>query len=356
MTWARGLSREVKHGRVYLHQPEPGLDVPAPMLAGAFLGAVGALLVVLVTDAITVGGRHEAVLVLLGVPLLIALMVFSIYVLQNHSARRKLVRSAYLRCGVEVPSAEEYAELSELRVAATPIPGNVADELEGAYQQLVQLVVADGLVEEDELERLTRTEAALSLSPERIEKARLQGFMDVYDRAMEDGILTLEEQASISHIREALEVPERLVRQELAFAKELSRAHDIRDVPLTPIRVGVRLPGSERAFYTTMATEKKRVIRTYRQDGEDVPSYAYESVRSGNLIITDGHVLVEAGTVKSIGLDRIIKVGVDARTKYLAIHQNGHKHPRFFDVPQPYMAMVFVERMLEQSTRPESSS
>jgi len=58
-------------------------------------------------------------------------------------------------------------------------------------------------------------------------------------------------------------------------------------------------------------------------------------------------LLFEAGSVTSIPLGRIVEVGVDAETKYLTVHDDKHREPYYFDVPQPYMALAYVERVLE---------
>lgn len=355
MTWARGQYREGKHGPVYLREFDEASSVPALMVAGGFLSIIFALVVIIASDSITVAGEHETTLVVIGVPVVAALLVLALYLLQLRGDRQKLLSSAYRACSETEPSADELAELARLRLAAEPVSEDVFDELERAYGQLIHLIVADGIAEEHELERLEATEAALKLSADRIEHGRLQGFLDVYDRAMEDGILTDEEQASITHIREALEVPDRLVRRELAFAKQLGRAHEVREGELRPIRIGLRLHSGERAFYTTMGTEKKKVARSYQRGQKNHREFAFESLRSGNLFITDERLLFDTGGLASIPLARIVDVGVEANSKFLMVHERGRKKTHYFDVPQPYMAMVYIERMLEDAADEDSA-
>lgn len=362
MTWARGQYRQGKHGPVYLREIDDVNHMPAVMVAGGFLTVIVALLVIVASDAITIAGEHETTLVLVGVPVVAILLVLSIYVLQQRSDRDRLVRSAYRACAVETPSTESLAELASLRESAEPLSEDLLHDLERAYEQLIHVIVADGIAEEHELERLEATEKALKLPADRIEHGRLQGFLDVYDRAVEDGILTDEEQASITHIREALEVPDRLVRRELTFAKQLRRAHEVREEKLWPIRIGLRLHSDEQAYYTSMSTEKKRVARSYQRGADSRREYVFESLRSGNLFVTDQRLIFEAGSTASIPLDRIVEVGVEANSKFLMVHERGRKKTHYYDVPQPYMTMVYIERMLadaataDAETAPSSGS
>ena len=356
MTWARGQYRQGKHGPVYLREFDEASSVPALLVAGAFMSVILALIVIVASDRITVAGEHETTLVIIGVPMVAALLVLAIYTLQRRTDRLRLIRSAYEVCSDDEPKAAQLTELARLREGAGSLSEDVLDQLERAYGQLIHLIVADGVAEEHELLRLERTEAALQLPADRIEHGRLQGFLDVFDRAMEDGVLTDEEQASIAHIREALEIPDRLIRRELAFARRLVRAHEIRTEELRPIRVGVRLGSTEQAFYTTMATEKKRVVRTHPQGRGGRREFAFESLRSGNLFVTDERLLFDAGALSSIPLARILDVGVEARSKLLMIHEHGRKTSHYFDVPAPYMTMVHIERMLEMAAPARRSS
>ncbi len=283
-------------------------------------------------------------------------MVWTIYAVQTGASRQELIQTAYARCALDTPTNEQFAKLTELRHASEPLPELLLDELERAYGQLVQVIVADGIAEAHELERLTRTEAALLLPARRVESARLQGFLDVYDRAIEDGILTEEEQASIDHIREALDIPERQVRQELAFTKQLAYAREVKHEQLVPVQVGMRLHASEQAYYATIGTQRKRMLRSYARNGARHREYVFEPIQAGNLIITSERVAFEAGAVKSIRLSRIVEVGVDAEFKYLTIHEHRHKNLHYFDIPQPYMAVAYLERLLEHPSVPPDDS
>lgn len=351
MIWVRGQYRQAKHGGVYLRSlSEVKQRVPPMAIASLFLFAIGGCLVALASDSITIAGAYEPMVVSLVVPVCAALMVWSAYGIQLSTDRQRLLYKAYESCALDTPTSAQYTELQHLRLSAEPIAEDMLDELDRAYGQLVQIIVADGIAENHELERLARTELALSLPDKRVQKARLQGFLDVYDRAIEDGILTEEEQASIEHIREALGVPERQVRQELAFAKQLTYAREVKREQLAPVQVGVRLRASENAYHATMATQRKRVPRSYERYGERYREYVFEPMQAGNLIVTDKRIAFETGSVKSIELQRIVEVGVHAEFKYVTVHEDKHKHLYYFDAPQPYVTVAYIERLLEQAS------
>lgn len=347
MSWSRGPYREGRRAPVpvYIRRLDEVARAPVVPVTAAFLVLIGAFFLVLISDRLDLGAS-EPYIVALVVPVLAFAMVLALYGVGLRADRQRFLQAAFEACTDEPPDEADLEHLSRLREAALPISRALAFELERAYVQLIHVVVADGVVEAHELERLARMEKLFALPEERVRVARLQGFFDIYDRAIQDNLLTAAEEVSIAQIRAALDIPEREVRRELAFARELSRARSVRREPLEPVRanVNVRLRASERAVYMTMGAHKKPVQRPYAGGHRRT----FEVVRAGNLIITDQRLLFEAGSITSIDLAHMVEVDVDAESKYLRVFDDRNVEPYYFDVPQTHMALAYLERVLEQ--------
>lgn len=342
--WTRGSYHQARRGHVYVHE-EPRPDGRGSVLLGALGGSLALMIlggvVLVASERLSLPGGHDAHVAAGVVAAAAALLVWVVYAARHTTARRRLVAEAYRVCGEQVPPAEELARLGELRAAAEPLPDDVAADVERAYRQLVELIVADGEADDDELARLCATEEALALAPERIRAVRLQGFLDVYDAAIEDGVLTEEEQRSIEQVRAALGVPEALVRKELAFAKQLEWARRAKSEPLRPVPVTFRLREGEQAVHFTSATELEK------RDGRgDAP--VWEPVRSGSLYVTTERVVHAAESTVSVPLAHIREAGVEAERKHLTLVRDGRKTPYYFGVSQPYVTLAYLERVLGQ--------
>jgi hypothetical protein len=222
-------------------------------------------------------------------------------------------------------------------------------ELERAYGQLVEIIVADGVVEPHELERLRRVEAALDLPASRVQAARVQGFFDVYDAAIEDHVLTRAEEDTLDHIRAALEVPQELVKKELSFARQLAWARAARDEELRPVPVTIRLHEGEAAVHRTFAIKKKRVARKVPRGARMGIEHVLAPMRTGELYITGERVLFQAEGRTAIALAEIREVGIEAEHKHLMVVKDGKRSPYYFEVPQPFVTLAYLERVLATS-------
>ena len=123
----------------------------------------------------------------------------------------------------------------------------------------------------------------------------------------------------------------------------------VRDEDLRPLPVSIRLHDGEQAFHSTMATLKKKLVRTYDQGGNDLRETVYELVESGTAYVTNQRFLLEFGRVIAIPLEHIDEVMIHARHKFLIIIKHGRKQPYYFELSQPYVTLAYLERMLDQS-------
>jgi hypothetical protein len=372
MTWARAPIRHAPHGQVYLRQPEPagqGGAAASLAMAAGFAALVVAVVAIVASDALVMPGttgQRDAELAGLIVAVAAPLFIWALFRIQQRGFRRQLIRAAYRACGEPGDAAarddhEQQAEyqacldeLAALCAGAEPLPEDLLIELERAYSQLIEIIVADGVVEPHELDRLRRVEAALDLPPERVQAARVQGFLDIYDAAIEDHVLTRDEQDTLDHIRAALEVPESLVKKELAFARQLASARAARHEEPRPVPVAIRLHEGERALHMTTATRTKRVARAVPQGGQRRIEHVFEPMRAGDLYITSERLLFQAAGKTAIDLADIREVGLEAERKHLMVVRDGRKNPYFFEVPQPFVTQAYLERVL-QAAWPGSS-
>lgn len=350
MTWARAENRRGKRAQIYVRQYQgPAARVALAPLATGFLLVVVVVAVIVVSDAVTLAGAREAEVGLLLAALSGIPFVAALYVAQRRTDRRKLIELAYRVCGEQEPRDRDMAALRRARSAFDELPDDLLLEVDRAYCQLVGIIVADGMADPNEMERLRRTEDALELPDEHVANGRLQGFLDVYDAAIEDGILTEDEQWSLDQIRQALRVPERSIAREMKFTRQLERARQAKEQPLEPQTTSYELSAGEHAYHVTMATARKRTIETVQRPAGESREAVYEPTDSGNFYVTNRRLVFEAGRTRSIELATLRDVSIDAESKYLVLVADGKKDPYYFELPQPYVTDAYIERLLRES-------
>ncbi len=345
MTWVRGHYRRPRHG--------VSAAVVLALLPVAFVGTVVAA-VVSVTARIVkplydfLGGNWDVLAVA-------ATGIFALVVVVKvrRAVRAKREADALERFWAEAwklaknPNAtpEQASRVSTLRKQLTVYPAHFNDEFEKFYAEAVSEIVADKAVNATERRRMDSMRRGLGIPDEVASRAELNGFLYAHAALVGDGKLTETEEAQLAHLREALRIPPEAIKAQLQRADELRRTRLVQQRPLQPIDATVKLRKGEACYHMSSFVEhKKRVTRTYQEDGVRHSDTGYEPTRRGVLYVTAARVLLVAEGTTSVKLGSLLEVAVDAEEGLVALTVDGRKTPYYFSVPEPFLTAAYMEK------------
>lgn len=321
-------------------------------LGGLALFALGGLgvilygLYLLLLKAIEFAQANAVPLMIVGA---VAVLIPTVIFVRRSVRRRRIAE--YLAAVDEVLYDDiDVDRLATLRAKAAPLTSEAEDAAEATYRELVAKTVEDRQVTPREQERLAAAERALELSPLQIERARVEGFLQVFNALVADCQLTTSEDETLATLQRALAVPAERISEQLAFADQLRRARQLATSELRPIELPVKLRKGETCFYGAQATERKRVnARTFVRGGVRHVEQKYDAERAGMMYVTSERLLLVADGTNSIAKDAILDVAVDTENSLLVVTKDGRKAPYFFETSEPFVAAAIVDRLLRAS-------
>jgi hypothetical protein len=88
-----------------------------------------------------------------------------------------------------------------------------------------------------------------------------------------DHDLTADEEKTLEHIRDALNISPEELTEELAFLDELRHLRAIREGRLVPVPISVKLQANEECYLEAEARLlKEKVIRSFQSEGRGCPA------------------------------------------------------------------------------------
>jgi len=337
MGWVRGHYRRNR-------RPSAG-DVGCLLLV--VLGVLFAGLVVALAEAFDRVQKNPGLVRAIATALVVCAVGFVAVIVwrfkQGQGLRRFLERARRIAATAE-PHAADVRELRDLRPRR--LTTAALAELEALYRGAVHEVVSDYAVSKGERRRLDHLVQAFDLPNEISHRAAVDGFLQAHAVLVGDGRLTEKEQDQLAELQKVLRVPDAGIQAQLVYSDELVRARLVLSSEPVAIQPDVKLKASEACFYATPFVEKKeRVGRTYVQDGVRHKEMTLEVVRDGRLFVTNERVLLVASGTTSLKYEKILESAVDAESRLLSLTVDGRKAPYLFEVPEPFVAIAYVDKL-----------
>jgi len=212
-----------------------------------------------------------------------------------------------------------------------------------AYLELLRNIVEDGQVTDTELSLLTQLEEIFDLDPDFIAEARVDTYREVYLEAVGDHELTTEEEQTLNHIREKLEISEGDVSDELEVQTRLGEVRDIRSGELPMVSPSKTLSKGETCHYEGVARILKlRNLKSFQRDGQKYKVQGFVIDKEGRLLLTSKRIhLIHQGT-SSIPLNKVLDLEVDYDQNLLTIVKDGAKTPVYVTTPDALKAGAIV--------------
>lgn len=203
-----------------------------------------------------------------------------------------------------------------------------------AYLSLLRRIVADGVVDSDELNALRAYEQFFSLSQAFVERARLEVFRQVYLEAVSDHELSEKEEEGLHQIRKGLSIPADTVEEEFEIIDKLARVRQIRSGEMEPIQPSVKLQKNEVCYHECPGRILKwKILNSYRADGVRYKESGFVVDKEGDLLITSKRLLLVHEGTTSIRHNKILDVDVDADQALISVTKDGAKKPLQITTP-----------------------
>jgi hypothetical protein len=242
------------------------------------------------------------------------------------------------------PSDAEIQRLAVLR--PKKILDDARTELEALYRQAIADSISDYCLTKGERRRLDRLARALDIPADAAETAEVEGFLQAHAALVGDGRLTDQEEALLTDLRGTLRVPEAAIQAQLAQSEQLRKARLAGSGELLPVETSIKLRKAESCYYYAAFTEKKkRVARTYQQDGVRYSEHALDDVKRGDMYVTSERVLLVSDGATNIRYDKIMDAAVDPEAGLLVLTVDGRKTPYYFAVSEPYVTAAYIDRL-----------
>lgn len=303
--------------------------------------------------------QRDAYLALAVLGALSVLAMWAIVRTHRKMRRRRENVAAYLTAanaliGNATPTEHDASAVISLRAADLgPLPDTLANDLETGYCRAVADSVADLVVTSAERARLSILAHGLGLSGDLVKRANLNGFIQGFSTIVSDHKLTAEEEAQLTDLREAFEVPDIAVQAHLAQADQLRRAREVGEAPLVAMPSAVKLRKDEECYYATSVREmKERVARSWIEGGERYTERELQEVRAGTLHVTNRRLLLVADGATTIKTDAILSVSLDVQEDGVSVVNlmvDGRKTPYYFSFPEPFVTLAYIERVWAQA-------
>ena len=327
------------------------------------LGALAPIVVAVITAVVTaiVAGAdfvrsHWVELLVAAVVIASVPLGFGLWQWRRERSLARFLEAANDIAESRDTSSESVDAVVALRLAAGPLRQGALKQIEGLYRDAVAETVTDRAVSEQERHRLDDLQRAFGLDQQAATRAEVEGFLEAYSAIVADGRLSKAEEDQLEALRRALRVPEKAVEAQVALAQslrderlaleaQLRTAKQVSDRDLVPIDAGIKLKGGESCFYRAAFTEKKeKVARSYVVDGVRHTETAMETVRSGDLYVTDERVLLVADGTTTIKLAKVLDAAVEIESSLLVLTVDGRKTPYRLEVTEPFVAAAYVDK------------
>ena len=238
------------------------------------------------------------------------------------------------------PTEQHARRVATHRQQLAALPEGRAETFEAAYRSAVADAVADQNVTPQERARLSLMARGLGLAPDFVQRANLGGFLEGFYVLVGDGKLTEEEDAKLTALRTAFNVPESQLSAQLANADQLRRARHIEQTEtLLPIAADVKLAKGESAFHLADAAEMRYYVER-----------DYQPVKSGRIYVTNERLLFVGEGTSSTKLEKIMRLSMEPRREggeVVALSIDGRKTPYYIFTAEAFVLVAYIKRAWE---------
>lgn len=170
------------------------------------------------------------------------------------------------------------------------------------------------------------------------------------DLALEDHILSEEEEDEIRELIRQLYLPEDFIFEELQYLDLASSIREEMEKPLTPINASIPLVRGEECYaeYSDVRLLEERVLDRFQRDRIQYRKIGYETQLEGTLTLTDRRLVITARGSREYRMNRILNVIADVENNIIELIIADRKNPVFLTTASPLRLSAKLELILEK--------
>lgn len=211
--------------------------------------------------------------------------------------------------------------------------------LEDGYAKLISKVLDDGNISEEERRVLIIAEANINLDQDDIAEIKKAEYIKYYYKAIEDNVLTLDEEQSLLILRLALSLDDKYLENENSILAQMVEVRETKKNGMPIVNCSLGLKIDERCHHEASARE---IIRT-RNRG----NYIYSYGEIGELHITNKRLVFTSSGSIAIPLKDIASAKLMFKQNYIEVIKNGRQTPYYFECDKPILMIHYINSSKE---------
>lgn len=285
------------------------------------------------SDMAMYGLSALVLLMTLGWPVLLVRQLLRVW------RARRLAGQVQRLIAAHAPRKDLKSALRKTRATA----GDVAYVTHRAYLDLLDDVLADQIIDDDELTWLIAVKEDFGIPDAFASQAHLHAFRTVYLESVSDHDLSASEEATLAHVRERLRIPDSDIEEELGVLDQLRDLRDIRGGQLPEISCGTKLQRGEVCHFEGPGRKlKRKKLRSFQEDGQRYQVEGLVIDKEGEFYVTNKRVLLVDDGTTSVRHDKVLDVELDVDQSLISIVKDGAQRALLFSTPDAKRAAAVI--------------
>lgn len=242
-------------------------------------------------------------------------------------------------------------DAEQIKQYAQNAPKNHVDHYLGdLYTIMLQISVEQP--DEEHITVFNTVEKIIPLSSDSKYQIKRAMFSQALEQALEDHILSMEEETEIRWLVHKLNLPPDFVKEELNYLELASGIREQMEMPLEEIESPIPLVRGEHcyAYFEDVKLLEERVLNRFQRDRVQYRKLGFKEQLSGYLVITDRRIVLTGRGSREYRLNRIADIITDLEANVIELILSNRKNPVFFTHPYVILLAVRLEKIRAEFT------
>ena len=218
------------------------------------------------------------------------------------------------------------------------------------YTILLQISVEQP--DEEHITVFNTVEKVIPLKSEIKNQIKQAMLSQTLEQALEDHILSMEEETEIRWLVHKLNLPPDFVNEELNYLELASGIREQMEMPLEEIESPIPLVRGEHCYanFENVKLLEERVLNRFQRDRVQYRELGFEEQLSGFLVITDRRIVLTGRGSREYRLNRIADIITDLEANVIELILTNRKNPIFLTHPSVILLAARLEKIRAEFT------
>ncbi|MDA0313594.1 MAG: hypothetical protein O2992_15995, partial [Gemmatimonadetes bacterium] len=243
-------------------------------------------------------------------------------------------------------SEQDWARAAERSESALLGDKITRSTFERTYVHACQSMVADGVVDDDEIRFLHKVESAVGTVTPVMHSSKSDAFRGLVFAAATDPEFDEADEGILDELRDQLGLDAEALGAGTTLRERLKRLRAIRSGELPVVRPSVPIQKSETCYYEGVGRFlKEKQLQSFQRDGVRYKVRGLAIDKEGLLLITNKRTLLVHSGTSSVRHDKVFDVEVDLDENMVSITKDGSQTPTLITTPDALEAGALIARL-----------